>query len=196
MQKVLLFDADGVLTLPEEFFSQVYARSRGFAPEPFEEFFKTQWQPIVTGKKDLKEAIQENQDVWQWHDDIDALINLWCETEDLRNEEMLELVSIMRKTGHLCYLATEQEKYRGNYMRDVMFKDLFDGYFISSELGATKNNPEFFKIVIERLQKEVLGLLASDIIFFDDTPSKVEAAKECGIDARVFQSIDQVRELL
>jgi len=60
MQKVILFDADGVLTLPEEFFSQVYAHSRGLDPESFDEFFKTKWRPIVTGQKDLKEAIQEN----------------------------------------------------------------------------------------------------------------------------------------
>lgn len=196
MQKVILFDADGVLTLPEEFFSQVYARSRGLASEPFEAFFKTQWQPIVTGKKDLKEAIQENQDVWQWHDDIDALIKLWCETEDLRNEDMLKLVSSLRAAGHLCFLATDQEKYRGSYMRDEMFKDLFDDYFISSNLGVTKDNPEFFHIVIERLQQKISGLRTEDIIFFDDTPSKVETAKACGIDARLFQSIQQIKELL
>lgn len=81
-------------------------------------------------------------------------------------------------------------------MRDVMFKDLFDDYFISSELGVTKDNPKFFDIVIQSLQQRIGGLEPQDIIFFDDTLSKVETAKSCGIDARFFQSIEQVREML
>ena len=40
MTKCILFDTDGVLTLPEEVFSVVYARSHALDPEPFEEFFR------------------------------------------------------------------------------------------------------------------------------------------------------------
>ena len=40
MSKCILFDADGVLTLPEEVFSVVYARSHALDPQPFEDFNK------------------------------------------------------------------------------------------------------------------------------------------------------------
>jgi hypothetical protein len=57
---IVLFDADGVLTLAEEVFSVVYARSHGLDPKPFEQFFRNDWKPIVTGKVDLKESIAAN----------------------------------------------------------------------------------------------------------------------------------------
>src|SRR5690242_10916855 len=87
--KAILFDADGVLTLPEEFFSQVYARSRGLDPEPFETFFKTQFPAARIGKADLKELVQQTSELWQWEGSIDDLLRLWFETEAVRNEPLL-----------------------------------------------------------------------------------------------------------
>src|SRR5690606_22270560 len=133
---IILFDADGVLTLPEEVFSIVYSRSHGLDPKPFEEFFRTDWKPIVTGKVDLKESIASNPGLWQWPGEIDDLLKYWFETEDVRNQELIEIIHQLKDAGVPCYLATEQEKYRGEYMKNVMFKDLFDGYFVTAELGV------------------------------------------------------------
>lgn len=74
MIKAVLFDADGVLTLPEEVFSIVYARSRGLDLKPFEQFFRNDWPAIVTGKKDLKQSIVEKPELWQWSGSIDGLL--------------------------------------------------------------------------------------------------------------------------
>jgi hypothetical protein len=38
MAKAVLFDADGVLTVPEDMFSNIYARSHGFDPAELEPF--------------------------------------------------------------------------------------------------------------------------------------------------------------
>ena len=73
----VLFDADGVLTLPEEAFSVVYARSHGLANEPFEHFFRNEWRDFVTGKRDLKEAITNNPELWQWDGGADSLLDYW-----------------------------------------------------------------------------------------------------------------------
>lgn len=91
--QVILFDADGVLTLPEEVFSVVYAKSHGFDTEPFEQFFRNDWKEIVTGKKDLKQSILENKELWRWNGSPEELLAYWFRTEDVRNEELLELVS-------------------------------------------------------------------------------------------------------
>ncbi len=194
--RVILFDADGVLTLPEEAFSVVYARSHGFDPEPFEQFFRNDWQEIVTGKKDLKESIAKNQELWLWDGSHDELLSYWFETEDVRNKELLELVSKLRAKDMPCYLATDQEKYRGQYMQNVMFKDLFDGYFISADLGVTKTNPKFFEMIVEQLQQKYPELLPQDITFFDDSQSKVDTACSVGINGRLYSDIKQVVALL
>jgi putative hydrolase of the HAD superfamily len=150
---VVLFDADGVLTLPEEVFSVVYSRSHGLDPKRFEDFFRNEWKPIVIGKKDLKLSIKENPSLWQWQGDIDDLLDYWFKTEDVRNEELIEVISELKDMGISCYLATEQERYRGEYMKNIMFKDLFDGYFVTAELGVSKTEPQFFELIIDKLKE-------------------------------------------
>jgi putative hydrolase of the HAD superfamily len=194
--KIALFDADGVLTFPEEVFSVVYARSHGLDSEPLEQFFRNDWKPIVTGKVDLKESIEANPNLWQWKGDVDGLLKFWFETEDVRNEELLVLVRRLRAKGIPCYLATEQEKYRGNYMRDVMFKDLFNGCYITAELGVSKTDPEFFQAIVNDLQRQYSEIEPKDIIFFDDSQSKVDTACSVGIDGRLYTNIEQVQALL
>ena len=196
MNKAILFDADGVLTLPEEMFSVVYAKSHGLDPMPFEYFFKTEWQDFVLGKRDLKEHIRTNNDLWHWDGSPDKLLEYWFKTEDIQNEEMIELIKKVRQSGTPCYLATEQEKYRGDYMRNVMFKDLFDGYFVTAELGLKKSDPKFFTRIIELLNGYGLGAQPSDVLFFDDSQSKVDAAKSAGINAHLFTGVQGFKEVL
>jgi FMN phosphatase YigB (HAD superfamily) len=190
---ILLFDADGVLTLPEEVFSDVYARSRGLDVETFNYFFKTKWKPIVTGKKDLKESILENPELWQWEGDVDSLLDLWFKTEDIRNIELIKIIHEHRANGIPAYLATEQEKYRGEYMKEVMFKDLFAGYFITGDMGVSKTDSKFFEIIINRLTLEYPGIVPSQIVFFDDSQSKVDTARSAGLDGRLYTHVQQVK---
>lgn len=196
MTKCILFDADGVLTLPEDVFSVVYARSHALDTEPFEDFFKNEWQPIVTGIKDLKDSIDANPELWQWNGTAEELLDYWFKTEDVRNEELLKLIGELRDKGIPCYLATDQEKYRAEYMKNVMFKGLFSGYFVSAELGVTKTDPRFFELILQKLSIQYPELKPDEVIFFDDSQSKVDTAKSVDIDARLFETNDQVRDLL
>ena len=196
MSKVVLFDADGVLTVPEEFFSVVYARSHGLDPEPFEQFFKTEWAEYVTGKRDLREHIQANPSLWQWPKSPDELLQYWFKAEDIRNDEMIDLVKLIRHSGTPCYLATEQEQYRGEYMKNVMFKDLFDGYFVTAQIGISKSDPAFFDEIMERLKQSGSNVNPADVIFFDDGQSKVDSALQAGIDACLFESVEGVKQKL
>lgn len=191
-----MFDADGVLTLPEEIFSEVYARSRGLDTKAFEDFFRNDWPAIVTGKKDLKEAILEKPELWHWDGSVDRLLEYWFKTEDVRNDELLALISDLRTRGILCYLATDQEKYRGEYMQNVMFKDQFDGYFISANLGVTKDKPKFFKLIIDSLRHTHPNLDPKEIVFFDDSQSKVDTARTIGINGQLYKGAEQVKLLL
>lgn len=196
MIKAVFFDADGVLTVPEEFFSVVYAKSHGLDPESFRPFFTKQWSDIVTGKKDLKESIIQNQELWQWSGTPDELVAYWCKSEDIRNTEMIDLVKQVREAGTHCFLVTEQEKYRGEYMKNIMFKDLFDGYFVTAELGIKKSDPSFFIEVVKRLRESGFEVIPDEILFFDDSQTKVEAALEAGLNAHLFEDVEGVKQVL
>lgn len=192
----VLFDADGVLTLPEEVFSVMYARSRGLDAKPFENFFETEWRDFVTGKRDLKEAISENPELWQWKGDANSLLDYWFKTEDVRNEPLIALIQQLRRQGLACYLATEQEKYRAAYMKDVMFNGLFGDYFMTCDIGYKKSEPEFYNAIIEHLRKGQPALLPSEVVFFDDDQSKVDTAHSVGINAQLYNGVDHFKEVL
>lgn len=145
---------------------------------------------------DLKESIAANPQLRQWHGGIDSLLEYWFETEDVRNEDLIGIIRKLKDQGVQCYLATEQEKYRGDYMRDVMFKDLFDGYYVTAELGVSKTEPEFFQAIIMDLKRQEPDLKPSDIVFFDDGQSKVDTARSVGIDGRLYTDVEQVCSLL
>lgn len=193
--RVMLFDADGVLTLPEEFFSRVYARSHGLDPEPFEEFFRGPFGKTGLGQADLKELLVEYADLWQ-HEDPEAIMKQWFESEDIRNEQVIELIPRFRAKGIKCYLATNQEKYRGQYMKEVMFHGLFDGYFVSCDLGVIKPDPEYFEKVLAAIGQDVPGIQPQDVVFIDDSRANVAGAASLGIDARFYEGVEQVKALL
>jgi putative hydrolase of the HAD superfamily len=196
IQKVVLFDADGVLTLPEEVFAVFYAKSRGLDPKPFREFFKTKWKDIVTGKKDLKESIEENPQLWKWDGTPDELLEYWFKTEDVKNDELIRVIRDLKDVGIPVFMATDQEKYRAKYMREVMFPGMFEEFFVSCEIGINKKEPGFFDEVLKRLNEKYPDIKPSEVVFFDDSAHKVESAKNSGLDARLYTSVDQVKELL
>ncbi|HUB94029.1 MAG TPA: HAD family hydrolase [Verrucomicrobiae bacterium] len=192
----VLFDADGVLTLPEEAFSVVYARSHGLDNEPFEHFFRNEWRDFVTGKRDLKEAITNNPELWQWDGDADSLLDYWFKSEDIRNDALIALIRELDEKGLACYLATEQEKYRAAYMKDVMFKGLFRDQFVTCEIGFKKSETAFYEEIIRRLQAKQPTITPGEIVFFDDSQDKVDTAHSVGINAQLYTGIDHVKEVL
>ncbi|PJI94496.1 HAD superfamily hydrolase (TIGR01509 family) [Luteimicrobium subarcticum] len=91
----------------------------------------------------------------------------------------LELVRLLRAGGFGVHLGTNQESYRGAYMRDVLGYDaLFDVSCYSYDLGVTKPDPGFFVEAARRI-----GADPAEVLFVDDTERNVEAARTVGMPA-------------
>lgn len=71
------------------------------------------------------------------------------------------------------------------------FHALFDYVLVSGRVGVKKPDAAYFKKLVE-----MSGSKPGNIIFFDDTPENVEAAKKLGIKGIVFKSTEQCREAL
>ena len=190
MMKAILFDADGVLTLPEDIFSNTYTKSYGLDYEPFSHFFINEWPDFVTGKRDLRQHIKDNPDLWKWNGTADELLEYWFKSEDIQNNELLEIIKTIRMSGTKCYIATGQEAHRTIYMKNIMFPGLFDNIYSTSDIGFKKNDKRFYEIILEDLNLE-----AANVMFFDDSESKLIAARSIGIDAQLYTSPQQVEEL-
>ncbi len=187
--KAILFDADGVvLKKTAEYFSVKFAREHGAPLAEVTEFFKTTFRRCQEGKLDLKEELGKLLPGWGWKGTTEEYLEYWFTTDAIIDPEVLKIVGEYRSRGVACYLATDQEKYRAEYLRKKLgLESKFDGLFFSSELGYSKEQPEFFEAALKHM-----GLAAAEILYIDDDAKNVEVAKGLGIDARFYKSIEDI----
>jgi putative hydrolase of the HAD superfamily len=180
--RAILFDADGVLIHPYRFRAYL-EREHGITPEMTAPFFDNPFSyECLVGRMPLRDALRPYLPWWGWRDTPEAFIAAWLETENAPDERMLSAVKALRQAGYTVCLATSQEPNRAAYMRSRMdFEVLFDRLFISCEMGCQKPEPEYFR----RIEAE-LGLRGEQLLFWDDNPGWVAAARSLGWQAEVF----------
>lgn len=188
-----LFDADGVLTLPEEFFATMYARSHGLDEALFEPFFQNKFRLCSIGQADLKQLILEEKELWAT-DNPDALLKQWFEAENVRNEELLSYIQQLRQQGLPVFIASVQEQYRAQYFKDIMFKNEFDGFYFSYQLGLAKPNPKFFEAILADLRATGIATEPDTVFFTDDREKNVASARSVGFDAHLYQGVDGIKQ--
>lgn len=195
--KVALFDVDGVLIVPPKLFSNIYAEKHGIDIKNLSPFFASkEFQDSSIGKLDLKDAIRAHNDKWQQSGDPAELIDEWLEAENYPNHELLKVVQDLRNNGIKVYIVTQQENYRAAFLRDVVFKDRFDGFLVSCDLGVHKHTPEFWQKVLEQLGQDVANLAPEDVVYFDDKQRLVDAASAKGINAYLYTKLEDVTQQL
>lgn len=190
MIKAILFDVDGVLVNGERF-SNNLAKDYGIAPDVTEPFFNGPFKDCILGKADLKETIEPHLKDWGWKGTVDELLNYWFKSEHNIDEDLVEYIQDLRKRGIKCYLATNQEKYRTQYMLDKMgFAHSFDKVYASSQLGHRKPNQEFY----DKIMEDLPGINKEEILFWDNAVDNVEAARQFGIKGEVYSTFEDFKQ--
>jgi len=120
----------------------------------------------------------------------DQVLAEWTELAVI-NPGMVELATDLRQHARVALLSN----CPAPFLRDLLSLHQFDGLFeqtiISSEVGLAKPDPAIFNLALKRLQIE-----ASAVLFIDDNPRNVAAAKDLGFSAILFESDDKCRCLL
>jgi putative hydrolase of the HAD superfamily len=182
MIKTILFDVDGVLVRGEPF-SYYLERDYGISREKTRAFFKTIFPDCLIGNADLKQELIAHLQQWGWHKPVDEFLQYWFVSEHNIDEALVEHVQQLRQQGIPCYLATNQERYRTAYILEQMgFADKFDGIFSSAHIGYMKPQAAFFEQVI----RELGNISTHDILFWDDSPGNIAAAREVGLQAELY----------
>ncbi len=102
------------------------------------------------------------------------------------DSRIVSVIRSLRQSDLVCCLATNQEKHRGQYMRNHMgFSVLFDHLFFSYTLATKKPDALFYQKV-----EDALGLKGDQILFWDDSPSHIAAAKARGWHAELYSTFD------
>ncbi len=191
MIKAILFDLDGlVIKKKETLFSQRVSVEMGLSYEQVSEFFTGEFRECSFGRADLKERIAPHLRKWGYKGSVDDFLKYWFESESNTDKEVLKIVSDIRLKGIKCYIATRQEKYRKQYLLDVVgLKDTFDGIYCTCDIGYDKWEKGYWNFVFNDLKTT-----PDEIMFFCDSQKNVDNAGKLGIRAYFYTDVEVLKE--
>jgi putative hydrolase of the HAD superfamily len=189
--KILLLDFDGVIS-NTKYFSEIYAEKFGIDLNIMLPFFDQLRNTTNIGQGDLKEMLKDVLEDWQWNGTVDELLKFWLDSDSEIDERFIPIVTNLRAKGIKVYLATDQEKYRAQFIWEERgLKNWLDGKFVSCDIGFMKSDPRFFQHIIT-----TLNVHPSEIVFFDDSIQKVESARKAGVNAKHFTKFEDLNDIL
>lgn len=185
--KYILLDFDGVIS-PGRYFSEIYSEKFDVDINILLPFFENKKPLTNVEKADLKDLLKEELDTWQWKGTVDELVDFWMHADSDIDERVVDIAKKIQATGIKIYLATDQDKYRTQFIwNERKLKDWLDGKFASHEVGFEKGNPEFFKSVMESLNVTD----PQELILVDDSSSKIESAKKVGLQTYHYKDFEE-----
>ncbi len=190
--QAIIFDIDGVLIRPPYFYNtHMETEWYVWAREELDSFFKSDiFLSCLEGKWDIKDFIWAFLDKCGWKKSVEEYLTQQFQFEaKYLDMGFLGKIQEFRKQWIKCYLWTDQEKYRAEYLLDTLnFSYLFDGHFISSSIGYRKKSPEYWKYVSLYFKK--IDVLSNEVMFFDDIQYNVDEANRHWFSGYVFTSVD------
>ncbi len=194
MIKIILFDVDQVLVNASgKYFSLHLQEDFGISTEITRDFFLTEHQDCIIGKKDLKEVLPKYMKKWGWKGTIDELLSYWFKSEHIVNDDLVKEIDAYKEKDLKIYLATNQDTHRMKYILNEMGLGKFiDGAFVSSQIGYKKPQPEYFSTVLSKLNL----YKPNEILFWDDNLENVEAARVFEINAEQYTNFPMYKNIM
>lgn len=190
-ERVLLFDADGVVIEPWGFARALEAQY-GLAPAATRPFFTGPFQACLLGQSTLEVVLPSFLESWGWPDTVEAFIQLWLVSENQPRVELLDLIASYRAEGIFCCLASNQEPVRAAYIKSAMgFDQAFDKLYFSCDLGRMKPALDYYLSI-----QNDLGVEGNQILFWDDSPEHVAGATQAGWNAHLYDGVQSIDRAL
>ncbi len=103
-----------------------------------------------------------------------------------------EYIKKLKNKGYKLFLLTNITEDSYNYINDLInINKVFAGGIYSYQEGVVKPNHDIYNLLINRF-----NLNKDETVFFDDKAKNVLAAKEVGIKSYVFNSIEDIENVL
>ncbi len=192
MTKALVVDCDGMLIPDRLRFSERLSQKLNIPLEKIVPFYIGPFKRCLVGKADLSLVIKPYLREWGWDNSVESFMQYWFDNEKAVDQELVHYLKEVRGNNNSVYLATNQEKYRLQYLADDL--DLlrnFDHIFASCEMGVKKPELEFYQYIYKSL-KYLDGINdPSEVMYWDDQLEKVNAANRFGFQSHQFINRNQ-----
>lgn len=100
-----------------------------------------------------------------------------------------ELLTVVRRSGVRCVLATNQDTLMAEGMR-APYADLVDAAYFSCDVGAAKPDPAYFAHVAA-----AEGVDRTELLLVDDSSTNVDSARAIGLRAEQWHADDGIGAL-
>lgn len=195
MIKIILFDCDGLIIKHEKYFNQRMLEQKGIQTDAERQklFFNNEFLLCETGKADLKQELSSRLNIWNWQGSTEELMDFWFSGESTVDARMKDYIVRLREKGIKCFLSTNNEKYRTEYLWDVIcLKSFLDGLFSSGYLGYLKPEVRFWQEVC----KDFPDISKEEILVWDDQESTIHSAKEYGLNAEFYEGFESFKKIM
>ena len=105
-------------------------------------------------------------------------------------DEMFKLVNSLRTKGYKTAILSNTEIPALDFFIEQRY-NCFDVQVFSCKEGIRKPDKEIYEITVKKL-----NCTPGQAVFIDDKPQMVEGAKKAGLNAILFESIEQVKKEL
>ncbi len=106
--------------------------------------------------------------------------------EYTRNTALLSYAQTLRSEVKVAVLSNLGPDTMQQFFTSAERTELFDGFFVSSEVGMIKPHPEIFEYACNQL-----GVDTSEAVMLDDLEENCVGAREAGLQAICFRSTEQ-----
>jgi len=183
--KCILFDVDWVIITSERFSLQ-YSKKFSISINEMLDFFNGDFKSCTIWKWDLKELIKPWISKWNFDWDVDKFLEYWFRSSRDIDDKMIDFANKCRSDWILCCIATNQEKYRTEYMKNQMWFDkIFDLFFSSCNIWAKKPEKEYFDYILNKLKNDH-NIHNYEILLIDDSAENIEIAKKMWIKTHFY----------
>ena len=181
----VLFDADGVLQHPAVRWRAAFVPVLGSAdPTRLEPFLRDVLEAesnALCAPSGFEDALAQVLAKWQRADHLAEALSALCSIDIY--EEVMRVVPILQNAGVACHVASNQQAGRARHMSEVLgYGSRFTREFYSCFLGVAKPDLAFYERILHEL-----GVSGSNVLFLDDRPENVEAARRAGLAAAVYE---------
>lgn len=190
--RAIVFDADGVLINPTWLFARHLKEKYGLDRGETKDFFHGPFLDCMEGKANLLSELAPYIKCWGLSLSVKEFIETWFSLESSIDLKLAGHINDLRQSNIPCFMATNQEHCRAQYMRHSMkIESYFDKVFFSCELGVRKPKTEFFKKVADRI-----GCLPQEILFFDDSLEFLTGAQASGWQIAHYTGVESFQTTL